>query len=67
LLEPPVTVAIINRAATLAADMAHWRSATIRADGMRGTGEDEATYAVAWTLSGLATLAVIVAIWIFAI
>jgi hypothetical protein len=44
----------------------HWRSATVRTDAMLGTGDDEALYAVGWTLSGLATLATIVAVWMFA-
>jgi hypothetical protein len=42
----------------------HWRSATARTDAMLGTGE-EALYAVGWTLSGLATLGTIVAVWMF--
>jgi len=34
---------------------------------MRGTGEDEAAYVAGWTLSGFATLATILAVWVFAI
>jgi hypothetical protein len=34
---------------------------------MRGTGDDESAYAVGWTISGLATLGAIVAVWMFAI
>jgi hypothetical protein len=45
----------------------HWRSATAEADEMRGTGEDEILYATGWTISGLATLATIVAVWMFGI
>jgi hypothetical protein len=44
----------------------HWRSATARSDAMLGTGDDEALYAAGWTLSGLATLGTIVAVWMFA-
>jgi hypothetical protein len=44
----------------------HWRSATARTDAMLGTGDDEALYAVGWTLSSLATLGTIVAVWMFA-
>jgi hypothetical protein len=33
---------------------------------MRGTGEDEATYAAGWAIIGLATLATIL-VWVFAI
>jgi hypothetical protein len=45
----------------------HWRSATADADVMRGTGEDNILYATGWTISGLATLATIVAVWLFGI
>ena len=37
-----------------------WRSATTDADMMRGTGDDEISYATGWTISGLATLGTIV-------
>jgi hypothetical protein len=47
--------------------MSHWRNSTARADVMRGTGEDEAAYAAGWTVSGLATLATILVVWVFAI
>jgi hypothetical protein len=47
--------------------MAHWRNSTARADVMRGTGEDEVLYMAGWTVSGLATLATILAVWVFAI
>jgi hypothetical protein len=43
------------------------RSATAPADMMRGTGEDEFFYAAGWTISGLATLGTIVAVWVFGI
>lgn len=38
-------------------------------DDMRGPGDgdDQAAYAAGWTISGLATLGAIVAVWIFAI
>ncbi len=36
-------------------------------DMARDTGEDDAAYAVGWTISGIATLATIVAVWVFAI
>jgi hypothetical protein len=35
-------------------------------DKPRDTGED-AAYAAGWTISGIATLATIVAVWVFAI
>ena len=44
-----------------------WRSATTGADAMRGTGDDDISYATGWTISGLATLGTIVAIWVFGI
>ena len=45
----------------------HWRHANGATEIMRGTGEDEAAYAAGWTISGLATLATILAVWLFAI
>ncbi len=36
-------------------------------DAMRGTDEDEISYATGWTISGLATLGTIVAIWLLGI
>lgn len=44
-----------------------WRSATTDADAMRGTNDNETSYATGWTISGLATLGTIVAIWVFGI
>jgi hypothetical protein len=45
----------------------HWRAANGEFDSMRGTDNDEASYATGWTISGLATLGVIVAVWMFGI
>jgi len=36
-------------------------------DDISGAGDDHAAYAAGWTISGLATLGAIVAVWIFAI
>ena len=36
-------------------------------DDMRGDGDDQAAYAAGWTISGVATLATIVAVWLFGI
>ena len=36
-------------------------------DDMRGNVDDESAYSAGWTISGLATLGAIVAVWIFAI
>jgi hypothetical protein len=45
----------------------HRRSPTETTDAMLGTGHDDALYAAGWTISGLATLATIVAVWMFGI
>jgi len=45
----------------------HWINSTDRFDGRRDTAEDDASYVTGWTISGLATLGVIVAVWMFAI
>ena len=45
----------------------HWRASTARIDDMRGPADDQMGYAAGWTISGLATLGAIVAVWIFAI
>jgi hypothetical protein len=45
----------------------HWRHSTDRIDVMRGTGEDAVSYTAGWTVSGLATLATILVVWVFAI
>jgi len=44
-----------------------WRSVTTEADEMSGTSDDQILYATGWTISGLATLGTILAIWVFAI
>ena len=44
-----------------------WRVSTERVDVVRSTGEDEAGYLAGWTISGMATLATILVVWVFAI
>ena len=44
-----------------------WRAAMIRNEPPPVTPEEEAAYAAGWTISGLATLGTIIAVWIFAI
>ncbi len=44
-----------------------WRMAMIRNEPPPVTREEEAAYAVGWTISGLATLGTIIAVWLFAI
>jgi hypothetical protein len=45
----------------------HWRVSTERVDAIPSSGEDEAGYLAGWTISGVATLATILAVWVFAI
>ncbi|MBU6464946.1 MAG: hypothetical protein KGK01_11940 [Bradyrhizobium sp.] len=45
----------------------HWRVSRDRFEDMRGNVDGQAAYAAGWTISGLATLGAIVAVWIFAI
>jgi hypothetical protein len=44
-----------------------WRAAMVRTEPSPLTHEDEIAYAAGWTISGLATLGTIIAVWIFAI
>lgn len=44
-----------------------WRSAMLRTEPVANTRGDAAAYAVGWTVSGLATLGTIIAVWLFAI
>jgi hypothetical protein len=44
-----------------------WRDSTPRADALRSSHEDETAYVAGWTISGLATLGAILAVWIFAV
>jgi hypothetical protein len=44
-----------------------WRSAMIRTEAIHNTPDDAAAYAAGWTISGLATLGTIIAVWMFAI
>ena len=53
--------------ATEAAMADQWIHADRPVEMMRDSGEDDAAYAVGWTISGVATLATIVAVWVFAI
>jgi hypothetical protein len=63
LMEPPALAAIVFRGISGITAMAdHWRHAA-RADAV----EDDAGYVAGWTISGLATLGTILAVWVFAI
>ena len=44
-----------------------WRSVTETTNTVLDTTPDDTFYAVGWTTSGLATLATIVAVWMFGI
>jgi len=44
-----------------------WRHEMERTDPARPAAEEEAAYAAGWTISGLATIATIVVVWMFAI
>jgi hypothetical protein len=44
-----------------------WQTAMIRTEPPVATREDETAYAVGWTISGLATLGTIIAVWLFAL
>jgi hypothetical protein len=44
-----------------------WRTAMIRNPPPPLIPEDNVAYAAGWTISGLATLGTIIAVWIFAI
>lgn len=44
-----------------------WRRAMVRTDPGPTSHEDEVAYAAGWTISGLATLATIIAVWLLAI
>jgi hypothetical protein len=66
-MEPAASLAVIVLRGQEAVMSDHWRATSDRFDVMRGIGEDGSAYATGWTISGLATLGVIVAVWIFAI
>jgi hypothetical protein len=44
-----------------------WHTTEVRIGKAASTHEDEVAYAAGWTISGLATLGTIIAVWIFAI
>jgi hypothetical protein len=44
-----------------------WRTETTRIEPPPVTREEEAAYVAGWTISGLATLGTIIAVWLFAI
>jgi hypothetical protein len=44
-----------------------WQTYGLHVEPSPQTDEDEFAYAAGWTISGLATLGTIIAVWIFAI
>jgi hypothetical protein len=44
-----------------------WRSDMVRYQSAPSSREEEIAYAAGWTISGLATLGTIIAVWMFAI
>jgi len=44
-----------------------WQTYGLHVEPPQHTDEDEFGYAAGWTISGLATLGTIIAVWIFAI
>jgi len=44
-----------------------WQTCGLHVEPPPRTDEDELGYAAGWTISGLATLGTIIAVWIFAI
>jgi hypothetical protein len=66
-MEPAASAGVVVAGRALRSGAMQWRSATTDADAMRGTDDDEISYATGWTISGLATLGTIVAIWLLGI
>jgi len=66
-VEPGTPADVIPAGRLFGAMPMQWWSATTGADAMRGTSDDEISYATGWTISGLATLGTIVAIWLLGI
>jgi hypothetical protein len=66
-MEPAASAGVVVAGRALRSGAMQWRSATTDADAMRGTDDDETSYATGWTISGLATLGTIVTIWLLGI
>jgi hypothetical protein len=66
-MEPAASAGVVVAGRALRSGAMQWRSATTDADLMSGTDNNEISYATGWTISGLATLGTIVAIWVFGI
>jgi hypothetical protein len=66
-MEPAASAGVVVAGRALRSGAMQWRSATTDADLMSGTDDDEISYATGWTISGVATLGTIVAIWLLGI
>jgi hypothetical protein len=66
-MELAASAGVVVAGRALRSGAMQWRSATTDADLMSGTDDDEISYATGWTISGLATLGTIVAIWLLGI
>jgi hypothetical protein len=66
-MEPAASAGVVVAGRALRSGAMQWRSATTDADLMSGAGDNDIFYATGWTISGLATLGTIVAIWLFGI
>jgi hypothetical protein len=66
-MEPAASAGVVVAGRALRSGAMQWRSATTDADLMSGTDDDEISYATGWTISGIATLGTIVAIWLLGI
>jgi hypothetical protein len=60
-------VVVIPRQGRTGSKAMEWRNAMVRTEPTHDTIDDEAAYAAGWTISGLATLGTIIAVWMFAI
>jgi hypothetical protein len=65
--EPPDRAGVIPARQGFGDEAMDWRNAMVRTETPYSTAEDEAAYAAGWTISGLATLGTIIAVWMFAI
>jgi hypothetical protein len=66
-MEPAASAGVVVAGRALRSGAMQWRSAATDADLMSGADDDEVSYATGWTISGLATLGAIVAIWLLGI
>jgi hypothetical protein len=66
-MEPAAVFRVVPAGRAFGEEAMDWRNAMVRTGMPHATPEDEAAYAAGWTISGLATLGTIIAVWMFAI